>query len=234
MRSLCILGDSIGRGVVLDEASGRYTVITDRFSSLLAPMIGARVKNHAAFGSTIEKGIKITGRYKDELSSFSAVLLEFGGNDCDFDWAAIAKAPGENHEPKTPLKLFEEKYLELIQAIKQAGGRPLLMNLPPIDPLKYFDRISRGLNGEAILEWLGDKARIYRWHEMYSITVQNLAKLTSTPIIDIRSDFLRRKDCPQLICSDGIHPNAMGHRQMADTLADFFAVFFQCESCLSV
>ncbi len=234
MKSLCILGDSIGRGVVLDEDSGKYTVITERFSSLLAPRIGARIKNHAAFGSTIERGLKITDRHMCEMGSFSAVLLEFGGNDCDFDWAAIASAPKESHQPKTPLKLFEEKYLELIQAVKQAGGRPLLMNLPPIDPIKYFDRISKGLNAEAILEWLGDKARIYRWHEMYSIAVQRVAKLTATPIIDIRTDFLSRKDCPELICSDGIHPNAMGHRQMADTLADFFAGFFQSGSCVPV
>ena len=221
MKSLCILGDSIGKGVVWDEETGRYTVLAGSFSALLEEKANIKVKNHAAFGSTIERGIKIAERHLGELAAYDAVLLEFGGNDCDFDWASIAGAPQDDHLPKTPISLFEEKYLELIAVIKKAGGKPLLMNLPPIDSVNYFRRVSTGIDGCALLGWLGDKSRIYRWQEMYSIAVQRVAKITCTPIVDVRTDFLSRRDCPQLICADGIHPNKGGHMQIAETLTAF-------------
>ena len=232
MRSLCILGDSIGKGVVWNENNGRYTVLDDSFSALLAEKTSISVKNHAAFGSTIERGIKIAQRHLGELGVYDAVLLEFGGNDCDFDWASIANAPDDDHSPKTPISTFEEKYLELIAEVKKAGGTPLLMNLPPIDSVRYFQRVSTGIDGGAVLEWLGDKSRIYRWHEMYSIAVQRVAKLTGTPVIDIRTAFLSRRDCPELICADGIHPNRSGHMQIAETVAEFLCSFGMQEACV--
>ncbi len=225
MARLVLFGDSIGRGVVYDEASDKYVLLQDGFANLLAREGGHSISNFAQFGSTIERGATIVKRQLDKLSSCDAVLLEFGGNDCDFDWAKIALEPQATHIAKTPPDAFFEKYTELIAQIRRAGGLPVLMNLPPIDPIRYFKRVSRVPSGRQILAWLGDKARIYRWQEMYSVCVHKIARLSAVPLIDIRTPFLEQRECPGLIGDDGIHPVSGGHRLIFNSINAFLQSF---------
>lgn len=66
------------------------------------------------------------------------LLLEYGGNDSDYDWPQIAAAPKEEHFPKTMLSVFERAYGELISLGRSLGMQPVIMTLPPIDAQKYF------------------------------------------------------------------------------------------------
>lgn len=65
-----------------------------------------------------------------------------------------------------------------------------MMNLPPIDAVKFFDTwIAPDENSAAILDWLGDVQKIYRWHELYSLETEEIARRTNTPLIDVRKPF---------------------------------------------
>lgn len=69
-----------------------------------------------------------------------------------------------------------------------------------------------------VLFWLGhDVGRISRWHEDYNNSLYEIADSTRTDVIDITTSFESFEgDITSLYCHDGIHPNASGHRLIAE------------------
>jgi len=217
--SVCIFGDSIMKGVVFDSLRGRYAYLKNNFLEILKRHNSSvRVDNFSKFGCTITVGKKIIEKHADRLSGYRYTALEFGGNDCDFDWKAISERPDDVHLPKTPLEEFETLYSRIIDDVTRAGSRPVLFTLPPLCAERYFAWISRGLNAENILRWLGDVGHIYRWHEMYNNAVLKITAAKNTLLIDIREAFLKTRDYVKLLCADGIHPNEAGHALISDAV----------------
>lgn len=216
--TLCMFGDSVGRGIVFDSVAGRYHLLKDNFARLLSKSIGIELKNYSCFGCTVTKGAKVVEKHEAALLDRGGVILEFGGNDCDFNWTQVAEQPEAAHVCGTPMPDFKRIYRELIEKVRNAGSTPFLMTLPPIDPDRYFEYISRGLSKKSIMQFLGDTDRIYRWHEYYSLAVSSLAAETGAKLIDVRSAFLERRNCFEMICADGIHPNGKGHAFISDVV----------------
>ena len=213
---VCIFGDSIGKGVVYDPALQRYVPLQNSFINRLAEEKGFTVENYCRFGGTVTHGVGMIEKAADRIGEADLVLLEFGGNDSDYDWKKIAAAPEEEHIPRTPIAGFVETYRRAVGLIRGLGKTPFLFNLPPVDAGKYFSWISRGLSESNILKWLsGDRNYIYRWHEMYSAAICDLCVSEGLPMIDVRSPFLVRRDYSDFLCEDGIHPNVAGHEMMA-------------------
>ncbi len=218
IQSICVFGDSVSKGVVFDSVHKKYMLLKDSFISILEKGTNIAVSNYSKFGCTVTKGGEILKKHQDELCKYDYTVLEFGGNDCDFDWAKISDSPETVHVAKTPVSDFETHYSEMIDNVEQCGGNPVLLSLPPIDAKRYFAWVSRGLNAENILHFLGDIEYIYRWHEMYNLAVCRLAINHRIPLIDISSAFLKTENYQSLICEDGIHPNEGGHRLISETI----------------
>ena len=221
----CVFGDSVAKGVVLDNEKNRYGLLKNCFAHQLAETLSLSVTNYAKFGCTVTKGLEILQKHLDKVDQYDYVALEFGGNDCDFDWAEVAKAPDAPQLCKTPLRIFVDTYRQMIRLIRQNGGTPLAFSLPPIDAARYFDWISQGLDADAILRFLGDKEHIYRWHEMYNVAVCRVAGEEHVPVIDITTDFLEMNNYQSCICDDGIHPNEKGHTVITRQIARFVQAF---------
>lgn len=218
-QTVCLLGDSIAKGVMFDPVKNRYVSIKENFANMIAEHWNISVKNLSKFGSTVSDGLHRFQKQSPELDDCQNVILEFGGNDSDFIWSEISEQPDIHHDPKTVLSVFTQKYTQLIETVRQSGKRPVLLNLPPVDHKRYFAWISRELNADNILKWLGGSSEfIYRWHEQYNVAVHKIAKSTNTKLIDIRSAFLERRDYASLLSTDGIHPNAEGHALIAQTI----------------
>jgi lysophospholipase L1-like esterase len=224
MKSICVFGDSISKGVILDAVSERYSTTKKSFVNLLSgcePWMN--ITNYSMFGCTVTKGKNLIDRHNDAVEHSDAILLEYGGNDCDFDWASIAETPAASHLPKTPPEVFAEQYREIVLHLIGMGKRIIMLNLPPIDEKKYFSWFANGLNGDNIVKWLGgDIHYIYEYHSGYNKKLSEIAAEFNLPLIDIRSEFLRQADYSSLLCLDGIHPNEKGHELIAQTI----------ESCL--
>ena len=218
--SICVFGDSIMKGVAYDAERSKYIYLNNSFANDFVYKTGITVDNFAKFGCTLSKGIKIIERLSSQLGKYKFIALEFGGNDCDFLWPEIAKDPSAQHLPNTPIDTFETLYTQIIDKLLQKGYRPVLFSLPPLVPDKYFRWVSKGVNSENILKWLGDVDFIYRWQELYSISVSKIASSKGVPLIDIRSAFLRKRNYENLICADGIHPNEEGHKLILDTITN--------------
>ena len=100
-----VYGDSISKGVVYDEVKERYVVLKENFVNLVGNNLKAAIHNRGKFGNNIIRGQEKLE--KDVLKRDPDILLiEFGGNDCDYDWQAIANNPEGEFSPKTDLELF--------------------------------------------------------------------------------------------------------------------------------
>jgi acyl-CoA thioesterase-1 len=162
------------------------------------------------------------------------VLIEYGGNDCDYNWNEIADHPESVHEPKTDFNQFEEQLKEAVNFLKTKKIIPILMTLPPLNADRYLKWVSKNnpLAELNILKWLGSVTRIYWWQERYSSTIIKVAEETKTRWIDIRGAFLQHPDFNQFLCVDGIHPNQDGHKIIADKIIDFIATSYLKTECL--
>ena len=219
---IVISGDSILKGVVLNDATRSYTIsgrlVTEPFSS----RYGLESENKSRFGSTIGKGLTQLERTLAKNGECRAVILEYGGNDCDFDWAAIDADPEADHRPNTELPEFADTLHETLDALRQGGVQPVMMTLPPIDGERYLDFLCRdNLRRDRILEWLGEPQMIYRHQELYADTAAEIALRENIPLIPVRQTFLRNHRLSQLIAADGIHLTVPGYEQLFDTLADW-------------
>lgn len=218
---ICVFGDSIGKGVILDPSSNRYKSLKLNTLQTAAQYTDISLTNHSVFGCTVSKGLSMIERHADALKDYDHVILEFGGNDCNFLWNEVAAAPTEKHLPKNPPEIFTKTYRESIERLQNMGIKPILLTLPPLHAKRFFDWVSNGLRGENILQWLGGVDMIYRWQEMYSLAVVKLANTFRLPLVDIRSAFLCRHDLPELICRDGMHPTQKGYELIVRTVYEF-------------
>jgi acyl-CoA thioesterase I len=217
-----VSGDSISKGVVYDEDRSKYVILEDNYVSLLQEKLKGAVRNTARFGNTLMRGVASLKKdiVKDKPHM---VLIEYGGNDCDFNWQEIAENPDGEHSPKTDFNLFEQVLTETIAYLRSQQITPILMNLPPLNADNYFKWIC-GSNPAAethIMKWLGSVTKIYWWQERYNSTILKVSELTRTRMIDVRSAFLAHPDFTKFLCVDGIHPNQEGHRIIYDKTVEF-------------
>jgi len=213
-----IYGDSILKGILLED--GKY-VVSHEMEDSISRSCGLTILNRSRFGCTIRKAmdrIRRDSACRAEEKEYA--VLEYGGNDCDYDWADVAARPDEDHLCRTPPADFEADYREAVRLIRAGGRIPVAVTLPPILSERYLRYICRdGLSRSRILRWLGDVDAISRWQESYSEMIRRLAEEERTFLLDLRSAFLRSGRRPEdLMCEDGIHPSRLGQALIAETV----------------
>lgn len=219
-----VWGDSILKGVIFDEKAGKYRPSDDSAVNILKrDFLAVDIKNNSRFGCTAPKAEKNLEHFLENGYHADAVLLEFGGNDCDFNWAEVSAAPHSEHEPNTPLSKFIESMHNMVNNLIKHKITPVLMNLPPISAERYFNWITipENVNAENVLFWLKEKQVIYRQQENYSHAIDNMARQYNIPLIDVREPFLEIRDYENYLCVDGIHLNEKGQALMSKTIENF-------------
>lgn len=220
IKKIGVFGDSILKGIQINPDNSRYRVDNHIDIDAIAARHNLQIANHSKFGLTIGKAEEIMQRQiaKEQCDT---VVMDYGGNDCDFNWAAISEQPDALHLPKTPIEVFTEKYHEIIRALKSHGIQPILTTLPPLDSQRFFNWFCGKLNRENILRWLDGVESIYRYQENYSRTVEKIAKEENVPIVDLRGAFLKNRTISHLLCEDGTHPNTEGQKVITAAFLDF-------------
>lgn len=221
LKRIEVWGDSVLKGIIYDAGRNKYKHLDMNKTFDKMAEMGLSVKNNSKFGMTAPKARSLMMDALNKGSETEAAIIEFGGNDCDYKWAEVAKEPDKEHIPNTPLDVFKDCIADMVKTLRKHGIRPILMNLPPIHSGKYFDWITRGLDADAILRWLGDKEIIYRHHESYSLAITDLAINLSCDLIDVRFPFLLRRDYYNYLCEDGIHPNKKGYEIINQSITEF-------------
>lgn len=221
MKRIEVFGDSILKGIQINPRNNRYHVENHIDVDLLSERYSLSIENHSKFGCTITKGTSLLETRLENGMSCDTVILEYGGNDCDFNWKEISERPRDEHIPNTPLDVFVETYHHVISKLKGLGVRVVLTTLPPLEPQRFFDWFCKGLNKVHVLEWLGNVSTIYRFQESYSRAVEKIASDTNCLLVDLRGAFLRNRRIENLLCEDGTHPNTEGQRIITGAFLDF-------------
>ena len=221
-RSVKVFGDSILKGVQLNCENNRYCINNSIDIQRISEDFSLDIENLSHFGYTITAGERLLSSRLEKGMTCDVILMDYGGNDCDFRWKEISENPTSNHFPNTSIELFEETYKRIISVLKNKGITPIITTLPPIDPQRYFDWFcSDKLDKKNILSWLGDVNTIYRYQENYSRCIEKIATDTNTDCIDLRGAFLSNRRIDDLLCEDGIHPNTKGQKVMEKAFIDF-------------
>lgn len=213
MKTIALYGDSIGRGVTWDEERGRYVYLKEGFDKLLDKGDAMRILNHSRFGALATEGLK--DFEENPAEECDAVAIQYGGNDCTPDWKAAAEDPVSVHPARISLKDFEAVLTRFVQAVCAKGKIAVLVTPPPLVSERFVPWVSRGLNAQNILKYLGDVHHVYRWQEQYALMVHKVGRFTQSRLFDLRAFFLEERDLGSLYCVDGMHPNQKGHDLIA-------------------
>ena len=221
IRKIEVFGDSILKGIQVNPFNKRYHVNNTIDVAMLSETFSLSIVNRSKLGCTVTKGKLLLEKYLSGVPDCAAILMDFGGNDCDFDWKSVSENPDAEHEPNTPIGKFVSIYSDMIEKIKQRGIRPIITNLPPLEPQRYFDWFCKDLNKENLLRWLDGINAIYRYQELYSHTAEEIARSAGAMLVDLRGAFLKERYLGRFLCEDGIHPNTEGQRLITQELKKF-------------
>lgn len=220
--NIILFGDSILKGIQINPVNKKYYVNNNIDVDLFRKKYSLQIKNYSSFGCTVTKGNELLKKRLDNNNiGCDAIIMDYGGNDCDFNWKAISDNPEGNYAPNTPIDLFVETYCGMIDTLKKKGILPILTTLPPLGPQNFFDWFCKDLNKNNIIKWLGEITNIYYHQEKYSKKIEKIAMKMQVPLVDLRGEFLKHENINSLLCEDGTHPNTLGQQVMASSFYHF-------------
>ena len=217
-KSIVVFGDSILKGVVTNTESEHIFDITENNSLALAQKeLGFELDNRSIYGNIITKGQQKFNKWLEKGGKADICIIEFGGNDCDYDWAPISENPSGTFLQKVPLADYLRILDEMVNACRANKITPLLMTMPALVADRWLETVSKGLSRENNLKFLGGfYDKLYRNHEIYNAHLVKYAFENHVQFVDMRLALLESPDYRNLMCLDGIHPNEAGYKVMAD------------------
>lgn len=225
MLSIGLFGDSILKGVQINPENKKYYINNNIDVEMLSKKYSIQINNYSSMGCTVTRGRKLLDRRLEKYIECDAIIMDFGGNDCDYNWKEISENPEGNHSPNTSMEVFKETYCSIIDTLKTKGILPILTTLPPLEPQRFFEWFCRDLNKKNILKWLGEIKNIYSHQENYSRAIESIALETQVPLIDLRGAFLKCGNINALLCEDGTHPNTLGQKVIESSFYNFAEEF---------
>jgi lysophospholipase L1-like esterase len=219
MKIVCF-GDSVTRGITC--LRGRLRILKENYPSLLQTMLGdpgkIEVINKGVFNDNSD--LLLERVEKDVLAVFpDLVLIEIGGNDCNFRWDEVAARPDDEHSTIVPLQRYLQNVQRLMQRIRNGGAFPVLLSILPLDPQRYYRSLVR-VYGTSIAHWIALCGGIAHWHGLYNYELRQWAEKSGTPFLDVRTAFKKAGPLSLLLSEDGIHPTAEGYAAMAFAVRD--------------
>ncbi len=216
--NILVLGDSILAGITYDSESNKYHFTKDNCIDILNNTTDYQFDNCSKFGLTSKKALKMLPSFLDKYPNVKYALIELGGNDCDFDWKNISLDPLKDHLPNVTNKEYINNIQEILKLLQSRNIQPIIENLHPINSSKYFNFLSKTLNGDKILSWLKDVSLIYRYQESYNDSLLNLAYQLRIRVLDIRESLLTIHNYEDMLCEDGIHLTELGQEYLSKTI----------------
>jgi lysophospholipase L1-like esterase len=217
MRNVAIFGDSVSKGVIYDSDLKRYRFAKGIDWQNIEQRLNIKIDNHSKMGATITYGYDKLVKYLETNPQVDTILLEYGGNDCDYKWEEVAKKASKAYLPNTTIEDFRKTLIKMIKLIESHHIKPIVLTLPSIHAQKYYQWIARKqINMDNVLYFLGDVEHIYRHHELYNMTILEVALENNVEHIDIRKVFLTDGNPEAYICEDGIHPTILAEHKIVE------------------
>ena len=224
--SIVVFGDSILKGVITIPESKNLFDVTENDSLTLAQKeLGFELDNRSIYGNITSKGLVKLQKYlekcsKGELQAADFCIIEFGSNDCDYDWNIFPQdqaAPDfSSIQPKVPFDLYLENLTQMVNLCRAHKITPLIMNLIPYICDRWFKTIAKAHNEEAMLAFLkGSADTLGQNQARYQKELMDFATKNKVQTIDAWTLFSNAPDAASLMCGDGIHPNEKGYELLS-------------------
>lgn len=215
---ILVIGDSILKGAVTGTASGHlFDIIEDSSLNLAQKALGFEMDNQSVFGNTIAKGQRKLNKMLERGETADFCIVEFCGNDSDYDWALVSENPNEAHIQRTPPADFIRIYSEMIESLREHKITPVIMISPALCAERWFNHITKGHNAQNILDFLGgDKEKPFKNQKEYDDALLDFAKKNKVQYVNMREPMLESGHFDDLMCQDGIHPNEEGYHFMSE------------------
>lgn len=210
MTTLKIFGDSILKGVVYAPTGRQYSLCKEHRAERMGNE-KVQILNYSKMGATVTDGLRIMENDPTPTDENTVVIIEFGGNDCNFQWNEISENPDGEHFPNTLPEEFSLHLKEAVRKVKEKGAKAIIALAPPIHTEKFFQFICKGNDPRRIMQWLKSTENLYHRQEYYTRLAHGIACEENCEILDLRAPFLPRRDFASLFCEDGTHPNSLGH-----------------------
>lgn len=216
---LVVFGDSILKGVITIPDSGKLFDVTENDSLTLArKKFGFELDNRSIYGNITSKGLVKLQKYLEkcssgELEAADFCIIEFGSNDCDYDWGTLVQ--------KVPLQQYLENLSQMVSLCRANKVTPLMMGLIPYVCDDWFKTIIKGQDEAAILKFLGGTSDTLGKNQLlYKNAQADFVKKNNVQFLDPWEIFAGHKE---LMCYDGIHPNEAGYVKLADAWVSFLS-----------
>ena len=224
--SIVVFGDSILKGVITTPESKNLFDVTENDSLTLAQKeLDFELDNRSIYGNITSKGLVKLQKYlekcsKGELQAADFCIIEFGSNDCDYDWNIFPQdqaAPDfSSIQPKVPFDLYLENLTQMVNLCRAHKITPLIMNLIPYICDRWFKTIAKAHNEEAMLAFLkGSADTLGQNQARYQKALMDFAAKNKVQTIDAWTLFSSAPDAASLMCEDGIHPNETGYELLS-------------------
>ena len=199
---------------------GRMRIIKDNYPNSLSKLTESlpfiEILNKGVFNDNSD--LLVNRLEKDVIAENpDIVLIEVGGNDCNFNWDEVAKHPDSEHEPIVPLERYLNNISYLVKEFQDKHITPVILTLPPLDPTRYY-RFVADKFGSSIGHWVSYVGGIEHWHGIYNRQLKKLAEELKVPLIDVRSYLKSVGDLHPLISEDGIHLTSKGYQCMSEAI----------------
>ena len=224
--NLILIGDSITKGLYLDNGEIKKT--KQNAVDIINRAFNCQIHNLSMFGQSLErvfqKKLYLTDikRYYDSNKK-NVVVISLGGNDADYDWESVAKAPTAPHTNKTPLATFNLHMQEIIDELKKMNIDVFFTALYPMDSKRYYTNyICKNYDEKIIKKYLNnDITNLHRNQDSYNSAVMMTALTNGCKFIDIRTPLLQKNEFLTYLSKDGIHPNLKGQQEIAKIVTDY-------------
>jgi lysophospholipase L1-like esterase len=147
------------------------------------------------------------------------MLIIIGGSDADMDWRRFVLSDGNIARSKVPVDRYEKNLRTIAQKLIAAGIVPILTDIPN----HYFEikgpYVSK-LAGKDLMPLIragGGQAESDKHLVLYRAVVSSVASELHIPVVRY-GQALDDHDPAAVLCNDGTHPSATGHRVIADVL----------------
>lgn len=218
-QQLLIIGDSIPLGAADVRGSQVTEFVTPNCVDLLRAAlptlnvtVDAAVRRNSA---TVKQEIdQIIARHAPQRT-----ILWIGGSDADMDWRRFVLTDGKTARSVVPVEKYENNLRFICERLLASGSTPILTDMPNHHFALRGPYVSKlaGKDIMPLLELGGGQAESDKHLVRYRAAVAAIASDLNLDLIRY-GEALDAQPAEEVLAADGTHPNAAGHRIIAQVL----------------